>query len=315
MKQFLLRLFGFACFLFVILSLITGVLVLQSKYSHIYLDEYGHKEYLFDKTPSPRVIFLGGSNVAFGIDSRAVAESLDVNVVNFGLQLGIGMRKMMSDALRYCKKGDILVIAPEYENFYGIAYGGKETIALLSLLYPKVVVDFNMEQARVALSGLKDAIYVMSNLDNWRIVKSPKEFYPYNTLSFNSFGDEERHWTSEPDQEELTANHITFEFDEDYFDEFFQNISILEARGVDVVIIPPSVSISMYEESTVKMMFLEGKLAEAGHPFAFPQESCVYEREDMFDTYYHLSRSGIDKRMPLIIDVLRQHIHNDVSGR
>lgn len=53
------------------------------------------------------------------------------------------------------------------------------------------------------------------------------------------------------------------------------------------------------------MNYVAERLQNAGHPFEFGQEQSIYERDDMFDSPYHLNKSGIDKRMELIIGLLR----------
>ena len=43
-------------------------------------------------TPSPRVVVVGGSNVAYGIDSSRLEASLGRPVVNLGTSGGLGLR-------------------------------------------------------------------------------------------------------------------------------------------------------------------------------------------------------------------------------
>lgn len=80
----------------------------------------------------PRIIFVGGSNLAFGLDSQRIKDSLNINVINYGLHAGIGLKYMVDDISTYARKGDIIVFAPEYSHFYsGLAYGESITIAPL----------------------------------------------------------------------------------------------------------------------------------------------------------------------------------------
>lgn len=60
-----------------------------------YLQAYNKKCQLLEDTPSPRIIFVGGSNLAFGLDSQRIKDSLNINVINYGLHAGIGLKYMM----------------------------------------------------------------------------------------------------------------------------------------------------------------------------------------------------------------------------
>ena len=59
-----------------------------------YLQAYNKKCQLLEDTPSPRIIFVGGSNLAFGLDSQRIKDSLNINVINYGLHAGIGLKYM-----------------------------------------------------------------------------------------------------------------------------------------------------------------------------------------------------------------------------
>jgi hypothetical protein len=56
-----------------------------------------NKHRMLRETSSPRIIFLGGSNLCFGLDSRRIADTFDMPVVNLGLHAGIGLKFMMED--------------------------------------------------------------------------------------------------------------------------------------------------------------------------------------------------------------------------
>lgn len=306
MKKFLLRTLGFVCFFLVVFTVFVGCLTKYSKEKHIYLDEYGEKIQMLRDIPSPRIIFLGGSNLAFGIDSKSVADTFGINVVNYGLQAGIGLKLMMLDAAEYCRKGDILVISPEYEHFFGNAYGEKTTLSVLTLLYPKVVVNFDFQNWFVSVSGLKYAVSVMMGSLINNVSDSGTVDYQYSSMSFNDFGDESSHWSCPSEDLTLKQNSLEGGFDDSYFHQFAESVSALQAGGVEVVIVPPSIYSEFYDHHHDDINLLTGKLAEMQMPFAVAPEKMIFSRDDMFDSYYHLSISGVEKRMTMLIDILRQ---------
>lgn len=71
---------------------------------------------LLSKTPSPRIILFGGSNIAFGIDSELLERELGMPVVNDGLHVGLGVAPL-NELKKYIQPDDIIIVSLEYYNF------------------------------------------------------------------------------------------------------------------------------------------------------------------------------------------------------
>lgn len=95
----------------ILITLILAITMLPMEQDG-YLQAYNKKCQLLEDTPSPRIIFVGGSNLAFGLDSQRIKDSLNINVINYGLHAGIGLKYMIDDISTYARKGDIIVFAP-----------------------------------------------------------------------------------------------------------------------------------------------------------------------------------------------------------
>ncbi len=74
------------------------------------------KSNLLRTVPSPRIIIVGGSNVAFGIDSELMEEELDIPVINDGLHVALGIAPL-NEIKHELRAGDIVIISLEYYNF------------------------------------------------------------------------------------------------------------------------------------------------------------------------------------------------------
>ncbi|MCI0552861.1 MAG: hypothetical protein L0287_18070 [Anaerolineae bacterium] len=74
------------------------------------------KSNLLRNTPPPRIIIVGGSNVAFGIDSKLVEQELGMNVINDGLHVALGIAPL-NEIKKFLRPGDIVIISLEYYNF------------------------------------------------------------------------------------------------------------------------------------------------------------------------------------------------------
>jgi hypothetical protein len=69
------------------------------------------------EAPSPRVVFVGGSSVSFGIDSALAEQVLGRNAVNMGSMAWLGLEYMLDEAEAGLRPGDAVVLAPELSVF------------------------------------------------------------------------------------------------------------------------------------------------------------------------------------------------------
>ena len=93
-----------------IISLFYGI---PNQYTQTYV---GALEGMFDRLNSidePKVIVVGGSNVAFGLRSDLMEQELGMPCVNFGLYGTIGTKAMLDLSKSNINKGDIVILATE----------------------------------------------------------------------------------------------------------------------------------------------------------------------------------------------------------
>jgi hypothetical protein len=63
--------------------------------------------------PGPRMIFVGGSGVAFGMDSQLIAERYAYTPVNYGLHAALGGDFMLKHVGEHVRPGDVVVLCME----------------------------------------------------------------------------------------------------------------------------------------------------------------------------------------------------------
>ena len=87
--------------------------------------------------PSPKIVLIGGSNLAYGIDSKILEQETKCAVVNMGMNGHLGVRLMLDEATPYLKKSDMVVISFEYENFFSSVYGHFTDQLMISKTNPR----------------------------------------------------------------------------------------------------------------------------------------------------------------------------------
>ena len=80
------------------------------------------------KVEEPKVIVVGGSNVAFGLDSKLFEELYGRPSVAFGLYGSFGVKVMMDWSKANINSGDIVVLAPELSSEALSLHFGAESV-------------------------------------------------------------------------------------------------------------------------------------------------------------------------------------------
>jgi len=82
----------------------------------------------------PRMLFVGGSNVAFGMDCEQVRQRTAYEPVNLAVHASVGMDFMLSEGLSVARPGDVVVVSLEYGHLAGYMPEGKDLRALMHIL-------------------------------------------------------------------------------------------------------------------------------------------------------------------------------------
>lgn len=189
-KRFIAR----AILLLLVVALIctTIVLALPSKASDFYLS-LPQKEQLLVTTPSPRIIFVGGSSTAFGTDSDLIQQKLGTPVVNAALGIPLGLTFMLNQARTYMRTGDTIVIAPEYQLYYYDEVYPRERTSfwVVAELHPSTLRYFAPQQWLDGLTMLP--LIAQVRLDdafaNWRATGNPAHVRNTQRYATNTHGD------------------------------------------------------------------------------------------------------------------------------
>ena len=89
------------------------VFLAPSRFDETFLGEFENKVDRLYETEGEKIVFIGGSSLAFGLDAKLLSETLGKPVINFGLYATLGTKVMMDYARDAIGEGDIIVIAPE----------------------------------------------------------------------------------------------------------------------------------------------------------------------------------------------------------
>lgn len=307
MKRFLLKL---AVWSGCLLVLLVGI---YARYAAKYPPQESYYMASLDKhsllvtQSSPRLIFVGGSATAFGVDSGKVAERCGMNPVNMGLQLRIGLEFMLAEVQPALRSGDVVVVSPEYGAFAKYDQSDPEFLARLIELRPALLRALNGQQLKDFLDeGWVRHLGRVSRA----IIGGPKPLAEditavYRRSSFNANGDMIAHhgmsngiaggrwaWQRLP----ATASAIA------RLNEFAGNC---RRKGVRVFFSHAPLEQRTFQRGEPAITKLEAELKKSLNiPMLDAPEVMAWPAEYFFDTTEHLNLRGKLRRSDLIAERL-----------
>ena len=264
-----------------------------------YLNEFPVKKQLVSDTASPKMVVIGGSNVAFGIDSKTLSDSLAMPVVNAGLHAGLGLRYILDANTPYLRKGDILVIMPEYSHFFDTAAWGN-TITLSLAPYfatSEEMLSLNRHQLSTVARGfchMTLQIFI-SGVENSLRQSAESPTFRYLKSGFDARGDEVSHRVKQSGAD-MTHYHSAPSFtvfNEEYLREFISNVQTLRQQGIRVLLLPPAILDSSLTVDRAMIDTLAQRLQAAGIPFDASLDTFAYPAKYLYNTNYHLNADGV----------------------
>lgn len=277
------------------------------------------------EAPSPRLILVGGSGVAFNTDSAAIEKATHLHPVNMGLYAGFGMDFLLQQAASGAHKGDIILVMPEYDILDSAP--AAEGFLMLE------AIQQDPSLLRFMISNQHSIIDIVRQFPGWfstRILslaaKTPigRHFVQEDTLyhrvyrasSFNTYGDMIGHMS---ESERLasssiaTATNSRDEINITTLNTLSAFINTQEAKGVTVIFSWPAVPVSYYE---AKRNGFEAQEAIIEHVVTREhilgrQTDFIFQDSDFFDSIHHLAASARDVSTHRLIVLLKDWLSNN----
>ena len=303
---------GCGCLVWILLFYsLLGSPVSRSQWIH---DAYQIKdEAAFDIT-GPKVVFVSGSNVLFGIDSRQLSVYWDRPVVNYGVHAGLGLAYTLERSKQVLESGDIAILPLEYE-FFQEEHDYSETLLIHmtandpDYFYALPVVEKVRVMGKMPLKrlrkGLKSAFREKPREeDGGGSVAGNDSIYSIENI--NADGDQ---INLEPEKlgvrdrnriARLKAVKLITPEISDYSRGIFSDY-LAWARANDVcLIVMPSNHVyfdayrgPVYSDflHNIRDYFMESRVPYIGDPYDY-----MYEKPYYFGDRYHLNSHGVEKR-------------------
>lgn len=307
MKRYITKVILFVGALFLLLVVI-GMILPYNKDGYIRAQKF-KMEVLANPSRKPTIVILGGSNAAFGYDTKELNDSLSMPVFNAGLHAGMGMKFFLDDCSQYLKKGDVLVFSPEYDQFYGNLNDGQSEMTDAFYLYH---CHYPGEMSYKQIIGViqNTPSYLRKKIEYNLFALAHLKTDPVYTLSsVNKYGDVTWHWYhtrlhGTPDGHGIDGGSC--DFNEYAFSYLVAKLKELKNRGVTVIMYPAAFEQEAFESSAKSARYISERLRQAGFPYVCAPKECSFPKEDFYDSNYHLNHQGALLHNKHLIGVLKK---------
>jgi hypothetical protein len=263
------------------------------------------KNKLLENTPSPRIIFIGGSNLSFGLNSQMIKDSLQLNPINTGIHAGIGLKYMLSNTENYIIKNDIIVVSPEYQQFYSDVANGE--VELLSTIVDVSPNSFKLLDYKQYYTLIQKIPAYLKTKWSGLINKSGKDTIIgiYDRKAINSFGDIYVHWKFA--KEKVTPfGKIEGKLNDDAFKSLNKFRDCVNSRKARLFITFPCYQDLSFKNQEIQIKEVERNLNKYRFILLSNPERYIIPDSLIYNTPYHLTKKGVDLRTSLLIEDLKR---------
>jgi hypothetical protein len=259
------------------------------------------KHRLLENTETPRIVLVGGSNLAFGIDSSLVQNAFNIPVINTAVQMGIGLGRMLDDLAPRLNSGDILLIVPEYEHFES-AWNGSDAAYYLI---------FDAHQYRTLLNphiyGFPTGIssYLRNKVP--AMIRHHPNLFGHTRYGFNEYGDYVKHLTMENRQFTSPKKPLK-NLEVHYLARFFALVDAFTVRGIRVLVSYPSLEEGAFLASETFIGELDAALRSGAVTVISNPRDYAFPRCYFYDSIYHLNAKGRELRTARLIRDLARYL-------
>ena len=292
-----------------------------------------NKHQILAQAPSPKVIFVGGSNLLFGLNGPKIAAGLHRPVVNMGLCLMFPLAYLFAEIKDDVHAGDLVVLSPEYADF-SAEYATNVAVADILDIYPPAIYwilrsnCLNQSQLQtlfghvraIGLDKLDFAVHhfrqIVQNRCRWTHGKYNPGLDVLNKDNIDQCGDLTWHLHQKNDN---TPSPVPFVVSSHLGASEAKTINdfgdFCSARGARFIMIPPSVSTAQLQTQRLKVDSIVTECKQRLKvPFVASPERYAFPVRMIFNQQYHLNKTGRELRAKRMIEDL-QPIVRDLDNQ
>lgn len=289
------------------------------------IDKQAHLRALEGK----RLVFVGGSNLAFGLDTTAIDHAFDYHAYNMAVTAHLGLRFLIEQVRHELRKGDVVVLSLEHPLLLtggdSDPMAGEDATVLMAVrAWPEAwrfIPDFkqrvNVLQALPQVAQRKTLRLIGTPLHNQLVDDREDDVTrdAYTRHAFDSHGDDIVHLhldhpipiTPGWDLPGAVVDPISIKYLRSFREE-------MDRRGVRVLFAPPPTMSDYVRDEGKSLRLVVAPLQEIfSNDMLGTFDRYVLPKEYFFDFVYHLNAEGRALRTRRLIEDLHRALDRNPS--
>jgi hypothetical protein len=269
------------------------------------------KEQRLREATSPRVIFVGGSSIAYSLDSERVEREMGVSPVNLGVSMHLGLNYILKEVpVSKLRKGDVVALNLEYEHFCGDPLRVFDVFHALKS-WPASVLFLDAHAAKRMLDeGMSlSTLHLRKALASlWPAKKdgTALETTPYRRNAFNRYGDGVGQLDLAASLTKDATSDYTLTAPDSGLQTAIEKLNAFgekcAAQGVAVVFLYPAYPDCFFQRNRDAICQVRADLARHLRiPILNTPEESLAPVGWFYDHPYHLKRHGVEWRTTNVI--------------
>jgi hypothetical protein len=265
---------------------------------------YKQKQVLLANTQGRKMVCVGGSGVLHSFSGRLMQEGArGYKVVNMGYNAGLGLRFDINGIKPFIGPGDIILLAPEFNNYAGGCDGSTLTLLAINAFPPALKCSPFEHLSKLVVSNWWQYVPVKmaSYLDT--ISSSLANTYTY----VDEYGDATVRSTAK------TVQNITINIDI-HGGKYAEMVAVLnefnsfcDSKHARVYLMYPAFPECNYlRESSMLMSLHESLHRDIKMPILYSPSAVTYPATLFHDTEYHMTPKGREVHTRKVISILKQ---------
>jgi len=308
-----------AMFLVFIMPLVTiGVVTfaLPPVYDNTFIGELGEKYDRLKSIDEPKIVIIGGSSVAFGIDSKLMEEKLGMKVVNFGLYANLGTKLMIDLSKANINEGDIIILAPEMSEQTLSLYFNAETFMQALDGNPSMLLNVDTDNYEAIVGASWKFAY--EKLNYLRTGTRPENAGAYKKENFNEYGDNVFDRPYNEMTQTTNVINLTFRTNyeddketkyEEYIDYVNDYIKFANRKGATVYYsLCPMNAAALGEKNNADVIYdyYRNLVKSLNCKVISNVNDYLMDEGYFFDSEFHLNNAGVTVRTVKLIDDIKR---------
>lgn len=278
---------------------------LETSYNAVIIDKYKRLQ----ETPSPKVVLIAGSNFAYGINSKLIADSLQKPAINMAIHYDYGTKFMLNQISPELRKGDTVIMGFEYIIE---SKGNKSEQLLMARYFPKAkewmqfddIFEEIGENSQLRIKTFKTVLErLLKNKEiTYQVSDTISVFFRGST---NEYGDLISHYNNPPMKvipRAILSDKVSLKDAIADMNVFYEAMKL---KGVKVYFVYPTYSKTNYDlDKPIIDKYQQEYQKYAKFPILGKPTDFVFADSLYHDMAYHLNQKGGEIRTQKIIQLV-----------